>query len=350
MFGPPVIYLESVAGCPFSCAMCKPAATKPKKVSREIIKRIEPSFSGLEILAIHGQGEPLMADLDYFVTQSVNHNFVLHMDTNGLLLTDKVADLLLQTRLSIRFSIHAGRPATYQQIMGVDFEQVKSNIKNLVAKSKDCAYSQDFWFSFVVMKANIGEVEDFLCLAHECGIRSVRFMHLWPNNDTLKGITVRGMAFKYSEQSSPQVRQEFSDKMPRYQELAGELGIRIEWGDAGNYDNSLKQNWGELANKVSRRLNGKWYFPLISAKGHCAAPWLGQLTITADGNVYLCCFSSIVLGNLYKASLDEIWHGQKMTHIREAFHQGNFPHECGYCRGFGIENYPHNAFPGIVRA
>jgi MoaA/NifB/PqqE/SkfB family radical SAM enzyme len=100
MFGPPVIYLESVAGCPFSCAMCKPAATKPKKVSREIIKRIEPSFSGLEILAIHGQGEPLMADLDYFVTQSVNHNFVLHMDTNGLLLTDKVADLLLQTRLS----------------------------------------------------------------------------------------------------------------------------------------------------------------------------------------------------------------------------------------------------------
>jgi MoaA/NifB/PqqE/SkfB family radical SAM enzyme len=230
-FGPPVIYLETVSGCPFTCVMCKPAPTKPLRVSEDILKRIEPAFSALEVLAIHGQGEPLLADLDYFVHQSVKHDFVLHTDTNGFLLNDKMADLLLQTRLSIRFSIHAGRPKTYYRIMGVDLEKVKRNIQSLVEKSRYSLHPHDFWFSFIVMKENVEEIEDFLYLAHECGIHSVRFMHLWPNNDTLKGITTRGLTFKYSEQSDSKVGQQFAERLGDYVALAESLGIKIEWGD-----------------------------------------------------------------------------------------------------------------------
>jgi radical SAM protein with 4Fe4S-binding SPASM domain len=345
--GPTVIYLESVAGCPFSCIMCKPTATKPQRVSSEVLQRVEPAFPNLEVLAIHGQGEPLLADLDYFVHQSEKYDFVLHMDTNGLFLTEKVTDLLLRTRLSIRFSIHSGRPDTYYRIMGIDMEKVKYNIRNLVEKSKLSSERHDFWFSYVIMKENIQEIEDFLRLTHECGIKSVRFMHLWPNNDTLKGISLRGTTFKYSEQSNAQVLKEFALKMPRYRVIAAELGIKIEWGDAGSYDNSRSQYWGELANKVSHRLTGKWFFPLIANKGMCAAPWLGQFTVTFNGDVLLCCFSSTILGNLYKNSLEEIWHGRQMKRIRQAFHNGHFPHECGYCRGFGLNNYPNNAFAGM---
>ena len=47
------------------------------------------------------------------------------MNTTGFLLTDELADLLLQTRLSIRFCVHAGRPDTYYRVMGSDFEKVK---------------------------------------------------------------------------------------------------------------------------------------------------------------------------------------------------------------------------------
>jgi MoaA/NifB/PqqE/SkfB family radical SAM enzyme len=348
-FPPPVIYLESVAGCPFSCAMCKPAATAPKRVPAEILERVEPAFKNLEVLAIHGQGEPLLADLEYFVNQSRKYDFVLHLDTNGLLLTDKIADLLLQTRLSIRFSIHAGRPETYFKLMGVDMEKVKANIRNLVEKSRHSPHSHDFWFSFIVMQENIAEVEDFLRLAHECGIQSVRFMHLWPNNDTLKGIKVRGMNFKYSEQSSRNVGFEFSLGLPRYRALARDLNINIEWGDAVNYDSSASRMMGELANKASHRLLHHWFFPLTPAKGLCAAPWLGQFTVTFNGDVLLCCLSSAVLGNLHKSSLEDIWQGPRMRSIRQAFHEGHFPHECGYCRGFGVSNYPHNSFEGVIK-
>jgi MoaA/NifB/PqqE/SkfB family radical SAM enzyme len=347
--GPSVIYLESVSGCPFSCAMCKPGATKPQRVSTELLKRMEPALANLEVLAIHGQGEPLMADLEYFINRSMKYDFVLHIDTNGLLLTDDVANLLLRTRLSIRFSIHAGRPQTYYRLMGVDLEKVKQNIRNLVQKSKKSPRRNDFWFSFIVMKENIHEIEDFLHLAYECDIHSVRFMHLWSNNDTLKGINVRGMYFKYSEQASRQVRNEFAEYQSRYKTIADQLGIRIEWGDALNYDYSVLRNWGELANKVSHRLTGKWFFPLVPAKGHCAAPWLGQFRVNYNGNVSLCCLSSTVLGNVYHSSLSEIWHGSHMTRIRQAFFNGYYPHECGYCRGFGLNNYPNNSFINIKR-
>jgi MoaA/NifB/PqqE/SkfB family radical SAM enzyme len=349
-FGPPVIYLESVAGCPFSCIMCKPAATKPRRISPELLKLVEPAFTGLEVLAIHGQGEPLMADMDYFVYQSKKHDFVLHMDTNGQLLTKEIAELLLQTRLSIRFSIHAGRPETYYRIMGGDLEKAKQNIRRLVEKSRSSPRGHDFWFSFVVMKENLPEIEEFLHLAHDCGIRSVRFMHLWPNNDTLKGVTVRGFKFKYLEQYNSQIGREFTENLARYTALASELGIKIEWGDKLNDYSSYSRTLGEVTNKVSHRLVGKWFFPLIPTRGFCAAPWLGQLSINQDGNVRLCCSSSAILGNLYQSSLDEIWRGRRMTKIRQAFHNGHYPHECGYCRGFGLSNYPNNSFLSFQRS
>jgi MoaA/NifB/PqqE/SkfB family radical SAM enzyme len=63
----------------------------------------------------------------------------------------------------------------------------------------------------------------------------------------------------------------------------------------------------------------------------------------------MCCESNYHLGNLNEQSLDEIWHGPKMTKIRQAFHDGRYPRECGYCRGFGFTNYPNNSFPGVAR-
>jgi MoaA/NifB/PqqE/SkfB family radical SAM enzyme len=74
----------------------------------------------MDVLGIHGSGEPLLADLDYFVEQAMRHDLVLHMNTTGALLTEKKVDLLLKARLSIRFSIHAGRAVTYRRIMGGD--------------------------------------------------------------------------------------------------------------------------------------------------------------------------------------------------------------------------------------
>ena len=80
---PAVIHLESVKGCPYSCAMCHFRQTKPRKISPELLKKVEPYFKDLEVLTIHGLGEPLLSDLDYFVEQAVEHDLVLHMNSTA---------------------------------------------------------------------------------------------------------------------------------------------------------------------------------------------------------------------------------------------------------------------------
>jgi MoaA/NifB/PqqE/SkfB family radical SAM enzyme len=344
---PAVIYIESVKGCPFSCAMCKTTPAKPQRISEPLLKKIEPFFKDLEVLTIHGFGEPLLADLDYFVEQSAKHDFVLHMNTTGALLTKKRGDLLLQTRLSIRFSIHAGSPKTYEKIIGGNLNKVREKILYLVQRGNDSGKNHDFWFSFIVMKENIDEIEDFLRFAQECGIKSVRFMHLDANWRTLRGARTRGFRFNHFEQFNKKIINEFFSNLPRYKELAQELDITIEWGSIQRYAGS--NIFGQLGNDVTNTIFGRMFFPLNPRKGVCAAPWIGQLSINQAGNVRLCCSSAYSLGNLKETTLDAIWHSDKMKKIRNSFSKGCYPHICGYCKGFDFNEYPKNSFDMVPR-
>jgi MoaA/NifB/PqqE/SkfB family radical SAM enzyme len=216
---PLVIHLESVKGCPFDCSMCNYGNTKPVDLPKSLLEKLEPYYKALEVLTIHGEGEPLVSNnLDYFVQKSNENQFVLHMNTTGALLTDEKIKILSKAYgLSIRFSIHAGKPETYKKIMGVDLIDVSLKIKKLVDLSS--GMNCDFWFSFIVMKENVNEIEEFLELAHSCGIKSVRFMHLYPTIENIKGVTKRDFYFNYFEQSSQGVVQAFIDKWSVYRNL-----------------------------------------------------------------------------------------------------------------------------------
>jgi MoaA/NifB/PqqE/SkfB family radical SAM enzyme len=161
--------------------MCPEHYTKPQNISEDLLRKIEPYFNNLKVLGIHGGGEPLLGNIGYFVEQSIKHSFVLHMNTTGFFLSKKISDMLLKTKLSIKFSIHAGKPDTYRKIMGQDFEKVLENIAYLVKKDREENKNSDFGFSFIVMKENIDEIEDFLKIAHKSGVENVRFMRLKPN-------------------------------------------------------------------------------------------------------------------------------------------------------------------------
>lgn len=347
-FNPAVIYIESVKGCPYACVMCRFKQTRPIRISEALLKKIDPNFKDLEIMAIHGQGEPLLANLNYFVEQSARHKLILHMNTTGFLLTKEVADLLLRTRLSIRFSINAGRSETYKRIMGYDFNRVRRNISYLVSRTKDSEENHDFWFSYIVMKENIDEIEDFLHLAFDCGIKSVRFMRLVPNWQSLKGFKMkdRDFEFKYFEQYNRRVAKKFLVRLPDYRSLSEKLDIMIEYSSIlpkGIDMNPLLA----MTNTVGTKIFPNSIFPLTKIRGGCMAPWFGQLIVNLKGDVKLCCSSSYILGSLNDSTLPEIWNSERMKAIRKSFAKGNNPRVCGYCNGFGLENYPKNAFRGL---
>jgi radical SAM protein with 4Fe4S-binding SPASM domain len=63
--------------------------------------------------------------------------------------------------------------------------------------------------------------------------------------------------------------------------------------------------------------------------------------ITAWGNVLPCCiapfatadYASLIMGNVFDSSLDDIWTGERYTRFREAHLSASPPH-C--CRGCGV--------------
>lgn len=344
---PAVIYIESVKGCPYSCAMCSIHNSKPVLIKKELLKKLEPYFKRLEVLSIHGSGEPLLGDIPYFVEQSIKNEFVLHMNSTGFFLTKELSDMLLKTRLSIRFSIHAGSAETYKRIMGHSFERVVNNVKYIVNKSIEYNTDNDYWFSFIAMKANIDEIEDFLHVAHTCGIRSVRFMRLMYTKG--RNISERNFKFDYFEQNEKEIRRTFLERLPRYKDLAERLGIKIQAGTMTSAAISIN-TIGEFINMVTGRLLPEAkLFPIKAKKGVCIMPWFGQLIIGQDGNVNLCCGTAYSLGNLNDYSLEDIWDSQKMKVIRRSFSKKRYPKVCGYCHARGLSEYPSNAFTNLER-
>ena len=346
---PAVIHLESVRGCPFDCVMCSLGKTKSVDISMELLQKLEPYYNDLEVLSIHGGGEPLLSNhLEYFVEKSHQYRFVIHMNTTGELLSKKKSELLSKAYgLSIRFSIHAGSEDSYKKIIGGDLDRVISNIKYLVDITKD--KDHDLWFSFIVMKQTIDEIEDFLEKAQGIGIKSIRFMSLSPSLDTIKGVTKRDFSFRYFQQFNRGVIDTFTDRLPSYLTLASKLGITIEYGSMYQFQQENFNIIGDFANKVTNQLFNRQILPLVSKRGSCVVPWYGQLIVTIEGDVKMCVKSPYTLGNLYDNSLYEIWNFQTLQSVRKSFSQGRYHKLCGYCIGLDLDSFPNNSFKKLKK-
>jgi radical SAM protein with 4Fe4S-binding SPASM domain len=73
---------------------------------------------------------------------------------------------------------------------------------------------------------------------------------------------------------------------------------------------------------------------------HCRRPWT-LVYVTVHGNVLPCCiapfitqhYAGIILGNLYRQSLEEVWWGGRYRDFRSALQTAEPPEPC---RGCGV--------------
>jgi radical SAM protein with 4Fe4S-binding SPASM domain len=291
------------------------------------------------MLAIHGDGEPLLGDdIDYYINVARENNIVLHMNSTGFFLNPDLTERFLRgSKLSIRFSIHAGSNQTYAKIMRHDFDTVKKKIKYLIDKNVEIGdTNNEFWFSYIVMKENIDEIPEFLYLANQLGIRQVRFMKLNPNRFTIRGVYRKEENFKFyhSEQFNEKIKKEFLKRLPDIKSLAKKLSISIEPGDL---DFECRKTY-LIDNVIIQRIFRKFWS--IKPKGSCIAPWVGGCVIAQSGNVSICCASPYIIGNLFQHSFEEIWNSAKMQSVRQAFRSGKLLKSCYNCRTVRLEEYP----------
>lgn len=342
---PAVMYLESQRGCPYDCIMCtvpKTYGRKPSEMPDEILDKLSPYFKYVETMAIHGNGEALLSQkMDRYIDIANENDSFLHCNSTGFPLNTRLTNKMVEAKLDIRFSIHAGTAKTYQRVMDADFNKTINKIDRLLELSRQKGHKDNiFWLSFIVMKDNVNETEEFIDLAHRLGISEVRFMSLHPNKRTIFGTRRSEDEEKFShfDQSNAEVSKRFNDSLPDLKEKAEQLGINIGSGSMKHWA-GLNAGLRDVTNRFSNKVIKQNIFPLTRPKGSCLAPWTGQVQIEQNGDVGLCCSVKHVIGNLYKQSFEEIWHSAHMNDIRHSFSENKQPKVCGYCRGIGTSEY-----------
>ena len=219
--------------------------------------------------------------------------------TNGNILTDDVAEAVVDARINdFVISIGESKKETYEKIRrGGNFDKVFANIDkiNCVKKRRSSDYPR-ICSNLTLINSNIGELLEFVQLAHEHGINEIRGRHLILN----EGLPMDGEIIR--------------DK---------------------NAVNELIDNAYQKAVDYGIKLSIPKYSDEMTKK-RCRAP-LSQLYISSNGDVSICPRIHMYenIGNLIKDDLQSILGSTKLEDIKNQISAKVFKNPvCGIC----IEN------------
>ena len=321
---PKILYIETTNRCNLRCKGCilyRGNWEPDRDMSLQDLVMITDQLPALERATLHGIGEPLLnKDLSRMIAHLKKRNVFVLFNSNGILLDEERQNAIIDTGLDeLRISLDAASPEGYKLIRNSDqFNRIIQNLQSFLRLQKERrAVTPRLSMWFLGTQENIAELPGLLRLAAEIGIEEIHLQRLvyFQDHDGY-GVARREKTFRDSNDEALALIN--SSRL-----LAARLGIRFNASGLGN--------------------------PLESVQTDCAAklPWSKcyrpqtLMYITANGNVLPCCispfatidYSSIILGNAFESSLEEIWSGPEYTYFREQL-QTETPLKC--CRGCGV--------------
>ncbi len=322
---PKVLYIETTNRCNLRCKGCilyRGSWEPDRDMSLTEIMRVTDQLPDVEQVYLHGIGEPLLnRELPDIIRHLKSRNVHTLFNSNGILLNDQQRQELVTAGLDeLRISLDAASTGAYQKIRGSDrFEQIVENLKSLrlLQNQHRVTYPKlSLWF--LGTRDNLAELPGLIRLAAEIGIEEVHLQRLvYFQDDAGYGVARAAKSLQDTTDGS-------SELIAASQKLATRHGIRFSASGQSEPADSLH---GEADAKLP------W--------SKCYRPQT-LMYITANGNVLPCCISpfstvdydSIILGNVFENSLEDIWLGSKYVTFRKQ-HQSARPPKC--CRGCGVQ-------------
>ncbi len=318
---PRSLYLETTSRCNSLCETCilTFGGREPQKdLQWDEFRRIVDQFPVLDRVLLHGIGEPLLnRDLVRMIVHLKKRGARVLFNSNVITLGPRLRRELIESGLDeLRVSLDATTPATYARVRGVDaYDKVVTNLEGLAAAKREAradAPLVSLWFT--ALKENIEEIAGLVPLAVRLGARGI----------TLQRLVYNGLGLATKEQSLYGQLQEREGAVIRAtEEAAGAAGIEFSASGATTPEISLTPSHGDRPWSACRR---PWTLVYVTVHGNvlpcCIAPW-----ITAH-------YESIILGNLYRESLEEIWWGPRYLDFRSAIQTDHPPEPC---RGCGVK-------------
>lgn len=287
--------------CNHACAGCHSRYMHKNDVQFldfDKMKEVVTDFAelGVEGVEVSGGGEPLMyPQIIPAIAFMRSKGLQVGVFSNGTLLTEKLAEFLVQNLLFLRIAFDAGNGETYKKIHGRDhFDSLQKNLRTLVkfrselraAKGRLADQKQQrlatLGAKYLVSTKNWPELARAAELARETGLDYLQFKALRSSRFTLQG-----------------------DDLQRAEEVAAQA--RELAGDGFQVFGSLEK---------TRPIGRCFLNPL-------------HPVIDAAGDIYLCAFfhhrkDTHRIGNIHQKSFPEIWYSERHY---EAF-RSTKPKEC----------------------
>ncbi|MBC2717016.1 MAG: radical SAM protein [Desulfobacteraceae bacterium] len=284
-FKPESIQIQTHSFCNGRCLYCPYPAMSQKlkqgKMGKDMINKIADDLTKWDMtgrVTFMLQNEPLM-DKDFIKIinhfKSLNPKIELATVTNGTFLTPFLINQIVHSSLDeLTISLDAFSKDTYESLHpGFKFEKILDSI-HMLARKKDDRLSARL--SFVNTRQNRDELSDFIKFTRKncMGYRVIQVLNRANN------------VKNYNTFRSP----------------------RLTW------------------KYLKLRLIYKYFFQA------CFLPFI-RMSILFNGDVILCCndwHRDAVVGNVNNESVDQIWNGQAMNHLRKKIVEKKY-HEIRTC-------------------
>ncbi len=265
--------------CNLHCRHCRGMAEG--ELSNERAKKLIAEIADLrpEWVIIEG-GEPLLRkDLFELLGLMRQKQLEVHVITNAMLLNPQILTTLKNLGVKVMISIDGATTATYEAIRGgASFERVVEQARNCAQEGLLEA------INFTVLKRNYLEITGIFELAASLGVRKVTFIGLKPCHGYQEELLAPEQyveAIKLACQGAQKTGVGFFFDEPFFWATVKESGLSAQMPALGA---------GILAPSTTACIFGEYLF------------------IDPNGDVKPCSFAPMVLDNVNKKPLGEIWH------------------------------------------
>jgi radical SAM protein with 4Fe4S-binding SPASM domain len=336
---PKLVMLEASSFCNLRCPMCPRTIGKSPSagasgqefgnLKMDLLDRLDNLFRQTPGVVLSWFGEPLMnKQLPEIVRRIKTYGASVHITTNGMLLTEQVAEQLVRAGLdNMAISMDAADPETFRRLRaGAELQVVKANVLNLNrVKRRLGSTTPRLQVAFVAMPENVLQLPEMVRLVDEMDIRTLTIGPL----DDFALTQEFNLAHKAALGSREPARQAYREARA----LAQKLDVAIGLESPARFYHEMGDPPPEFA--IEERFFRNDYTPgqttALGLRKGCGVPWLDTV-IGYNGDVHPCCVSNRILGNVFEKSFEEIWWGPAYRAFRAQLKSTTAPVECRSCR------------------
>jgi MoaA/NifB/PqqE/SkfB family radical SAM enzyme len=342
--GPFHVELYPADRCNIECFFCSTAAIRgtdeiPMPRLEELVTEL--GTLGTRSIRLAGGGEPLfhrrIAELlERIATTPMR---IENVTTNGVLLGDRVRDVLLRTCDTLTISLNTADPKSYASMMQTperNFGRVVENVKTLVAhRAAARSRKPEVNVQFLVWKENFRTIPAMYDLARDMGADGIIFNGLAYLRDDQKMSeqeTAEMMALYKALVRTDEYRKiraidsferdisllvaEINDDLTRQRHARGPIGRLVHLLTRRDFTLREKlehrRRMGELQRIAAAR---------ASLPDDCTIAW-HSLVVRTSGAVAPCCIlQGKQLGNVFQSSVRDVWYGEPYQRFRSELTQ-----------------------------